>query len=263
MFRLVESNKLKYYKIDSFEGAVKHCFTTRAGGVSENEFSSMNLRFNCNDKKENVLKNFEIICGEIGVNYKDLVLSKQVHEDNVVKVTSKDKGNGIIKPNKFESADGLICSERGVPIATFYADCVPLMFVDKVNGIIAMSHSGWKGTVKNIAQKTVDAFTSDYNSKASDITAAIGPSIGVCCFEVGEEVAEAFFEKFGDAVLEKHEKWHVNLQKTVYLELINAGVPEKNITCAGICTACSSDMLFSHRASAGRRGNLAAIMELI
>lgn len=263
MFRLVENNGIKYYRVDAFEGAAKHCFTTRAGGVSENEFSSMNLRFNCDDKRENVLKNFDIICSEIGVNYEDLVLSNQIHEDNVVRVTAKDKGNGIMFPNRFESADGLICGERGIPLVTFYADCVPLMFLDRVNGVIAMSHSGWKGTVKNIAQKTVDAFLDDYNSKVKDITVAIGPSIGVCCFEVGDEVADIFHDIFGDCVLEKHEKWHVNLQKAVYEELKNAGIPEENITLPGICTACNSDRLFSHRASGGKRGNLGAIMELI
>jgi len=261
MFRLVENGSLKYYKIDAFEGATKHCFTTRMGGVSENEFSSMNLRFNCDDKEENVLKNFEIICSEIDINYKDLVLSKQVHEDEIIKVTEKDKGNGIIYPNKYESADGLITGERGVPLATFYADCVPLMFLDKTEGVIAMSHSGWKGTVKNIAGKTVDTFVSDYNCKRENIIAAVGPSIGACCFEVGDEVAEIFSERFGDTVLEKHEKWHVNLQKTIHMELKNAGV--ENITMADICTSCNSELLFSHRASKGRRGNLAAIMELI
>lgn len=263
MFRLVENNNVKYYKVDAFEGAVKHCFTTRAGGVSKNEFSSMNLRFNCDDKKENVLKNFEIICGEIGIDFRELVLSKQVHEDNIIKVTSEDKGNGIIYPNKFQSADGLVTGERGVPLATFYADCVPVMFLDNKNGVIGMSHSGWKGTVKNIAGKTVDVFTDGYNCKKEDILAAIAPSIGVCCFEVGDEVAEIFFEKFGDDVLEKHEKWHVNLQKAIYIELKNSGISEKNITMANICTSCNSELLFSHRASKGKRGNLAAIMELV
>lgn len=263
MFRLVKKNGISYYQIDAFEGAAKHCFTTRIGGVSENEFSSMNLRFNCSDKRENVIKNFDIICSEIGIDYKELVLSNQIHEDNVVRVTAKDKGNGIMYPNKFESADGLICGERGVPLVTFYADCVPLMFLDRKNGVIAMSHSGWKGTIKNIAKKTVDAFLNDYNSKAEDISVAIGPSIGVCCFEVGDEVKEIFYETFGDGVLEKHEKWHVNLQKAVYEELKNAGIPEGNITLPGICTACNSNLLFSHRASHGKRGNLAAIMELV
>lgn len=263
MFRLIENNGLKYYKIDSFGESVRHCFTTRVGGVSENEFSSMNLRFNCNDKRENVLKNFEIICGEIGINYKDLVLSNQVHENNVVKVTAKDKGNGITMPNKFQSADGLICGERNVPIATFYADCVPLFFLDKINGVIALSHSGWKGTVKNIAKATVDSFVNDYGSRPENILAAIGPSIGVCCFEVGGEVCEIFKEKFGDAVLEKHEKkWHVNLQKAVFSELEESGIPKGNITDSGICTSCNSGLLFSHRKTNGKRGNMAAFMEL-
>lgn len=263
MFRQVRNNGICYYTVDAFEGAAKHCFTTREGGVSKDEFAAMNLRFNCADKRENVLKNFDIICTEIGIDYKKLVLTNQVHEDNVISVTSKDCGNGILYKNKFESADALICAERGVPIAAFFADCVPIMFLDKKNGVAAVAHSGWKGTVKNIAAKTVDAFVTRYNSRTQDIFAAIGPSIGVCCFEVGDEVSEIFREKFGGGVLEKHEKWHVNLQKAVFEELTGCGIEKKNITEAGVCTSCNSGLLFSHRASGGKRGNLAAIMQLV
>lgn len=117
--------------------------------------------------------------------------------------------------------------------------------------------------MKNIAAKTVCAFSERYASKPQNIRAAIGPSIGVCCFEVGDEVAEIFCKRFGEDVLQKHGKWHVNLQKTVFSQLVSAGVPRENITDSGICTACNSDLLFSHRATGGRRGNLAAIMELI
>lgn len=263
MFRLIKHNGVEYYTVDDFSGTVKHCFTTRLGGVSRNEFSSMNLRFNCGDARENVMKNFEIICNEIGVKSTDLVLSKQVHEAEVVSVDSCDKGNGILYENRFDSADALICAERGVPIAVFFADCVPIMMLDKTEGVIAAVHSGWKGTVKNIAGKTVDAFLSRCNCKKENILAAIGPSVGVCCFEVGSEVGEIFYDKFGDSVLEKREKWHVNLQKAVFEELIAAGLKPKNITNAGICTACNCERLFSHRASHGKRGNMAAIMQLI
>ncbi len=264
MFRLVNNNGLSYYVIESFEktGLVKHCFTTRQGGVSSNEYATMNLRFNCSDKKENVLKNYKIICDEIGVNYKDIVLSKQIHEDNICRVTKNDCGNGIVRDNIFESADGLICNEPGVPIVTLYADCVPLYFLDVKNRVIALSHSGWKGTVKNIAAKTVKKMTEEFNSDTKNILAAIGPSIGECHFEVGDEAAQ-IFRQMPEGVVGKYgEKYHVNLQKTIENQLFESGILKENLTVAHICTFCNSDLLFSHRKTNGRRGNLAAVMEL-
>ncbi len=265
MFRLIDNNGLMYYKIDSFEetGLVKHCFTTRYGGVSRNEYAQLNLRFHCSDDRENVLKNFEIICDEIGVDYKKLVLSKQVHEDIIYDVTAEDTGNGITKPNKLESADGLICAEPGIPLVTFYADCVPLLFLDKKERVIAMSHSGWKGTVKNIAAKTIYKMINDYNSKKENILCAIGPSICVDCFEVGGEVAEIFADMKCGEVVKYRDKYHVDLQKTIKNQLLECGVENDSITDSGICTFENSELLFSHRKTNGKRGNMAAVMQLI
>ena len=264
MFRLVKNKNLWYYIIDEFEktGHVKHCFTTRKGGVSENEYESLNLRMNCDDKKENILKNYDIICSELGINYKNLVFSNQVHEDNVIDVKKEHMGNGIIRENEFLSADGLVCSKAGIPLVTFYADCVPIYFLDTKNKVIALSHSGWKGTVKNIAQKTVNKMINDYNSKSENILCAIGPSICEEHFEVGDEVFEAFYP-LKESVYKKYgEKYHINLQKTIFNQLKNSGIPEKNIILSNICTYCNSDLLFSHRKTNGKRGVLAAIMEL-
>ncbi len=265
MFNLIENNGLKYYKIDAFlkTGLVRHCFTTRMGGVSSGEFSSMNLRMNCDDDKNNIKKNFLIICDEIGVNFENLVFSNQVHGDIIYDVEQKDKGNGITKPNRLKSADGLITSESGIPLVTFYADCVPLFFLDPEKKVIALSHSGWRGTVKNIAAKTVNKMVRDYSSKPSDILAAIGPSIGECHFEVSDEVAEIFEDTEGGVTKKVNDKYYVNLQKTIENQLISSGIEEKNLTVANICTYCNSDLLFSHRKTNGKRGSLAAIMELI
>lgn len=265
MFRLIKNGKLMYYKIDSFEetGLVRHCFTTRMGGVSKNEYSELNLRTNCDDDINNVINNFKIICDEIGIDYKKLVFSKQIHEDKIHKATMDDLGNGIIKPNKLENADALICGEAGIPLVTFYADCVPLFFLDKKERVIALSHSGWKGTVKNIAAKTIAKMTSEYNSKKENILCAIGPSIGECHFEVGDDVAEIFSATDFGVVKKYGDKYHVNLQQTIINQLKNCGIDSDNITNADICTYCNSDILFSHRKTAGKRGNLAAIMELI
>ncbi len=265
MFRLQRTGKVEYYTIDSFSdtGLVKHCFSTRRGGVSGGVYESMNLRQHCDDSKENIEKNFEILCSAIGIDKEDLVLSKQVHEDKIMNVGRGDRGNGIWKENKFKSADGLITDEPGVALVTFYADCVPLYFLDPKKKVIASVHSGWKGTVKRIGQKTVEKFAADYKSNPEDIIAAIGPSIQVCHFEVGRDVAEIFEKNFKSQVVEERgEKVFVNLQKAVAEQLLESGIRSENITDSKICTYCNWEMLFSHRKTGGRRGNLAAVSEL-
>lgn len=265
MFRLKKQGNIEYYTIDSFEetGLVKHCFTTRKGGVSEGCYSSMNLRFHCDDKRENVLKNYEIISSAIGIDYRNIVLSKQVHEDNIYKADYSDMGNGIVKENEFKSVDALITDKKGIPLVTLYADCVPLFFLDKRQGVIATAHSGWKGTVKRIGQKTIQKMKNEYQSRSEDILAAIGPSIRECHFEVGDDVAEIFIRNLGaDTAVKYGDRYHVNMQKAIYKQFIEEGIPDRNITDSGICTYCMSDLLFSHRKTNGKRGNLGAFIEL-
>lgn len=263
MFELIKHGNIEYYKISEFEecGLVRHCFTTKRGGVSKGIYESMNLRLNSEDTRENVLRNFEIISREIGINPEKLVLSNQIHEDNIVNVTRSDCGNGLYFENKFSSADALITDDPEAALVTFYADCVPVYMLDPKKKVIALVHSGWKGTVKRIAQKAAERFKSDYKSYTGDIIAAIGPSIHQCHFEVGDDVADIFKKEFGDDVVMYYgNKPHVNLQKAVKQQLEDAGISK--IDESGICTCCQSDLLFSHRKTGGRRGNLAAIMQL-
>lgn len=268
MFRLNKKGDFEYYTIPSFEetGLVRHGFTTRRGGVSEGCCKSMNLRFHCSDSRENVLENFRIAAEGLGMEFERLVLSKQVHEDVIHTVTEEDAGNGVMKENSFTSVDALITDKRGIPIVTLFADCVPLFFLDKRRGVIALAHSGWKGTVKRIGQKTVRKMKNDYGSRPEDILAAIGPSIRECHFEVGDDVAEIFINEFGSETAalycgENGKRYHVNMQKAIRMQLEEEGV--FNIDDCGICTYCHSDLLFSHRKTNGRRGNMGAFMELI
>lgn len=266
MFKLNRKNGVSYYTITSFEetGLVRHGFSTREGGVSEGCYSSMNLRFNCDDTQDNVLTNYKIITQTLGMDYKKLVLSKQVHEDIIHTVTEQDMGNGIISENKFESVDALITDKKGIPMATLFADCVPLFFLDKRLKVAALAHSGWKGTVKRIGQKTIEKMKKDYGSRAEDILTAIGPSIQECHFEVGDDVAEVFVKEFGsDTAVKYGGKYHVNMQKAIEKQFIESGIPAENIDNSGICTYCSSELLFSHRKTNGKRGNLGAFIELI
>ncbi|MCC8169084.1 MAG: peptidoglycan editing factor PgeF [Oscillospiraceae bacterium] len=266
MFRLNKKGNVSYYTISSFEstGLVKHGFSTREGGVSSGCYSSMNLRFNCDDARNNVLRNYEIISSALGMDYKRLVLTKQVHEDVIHTATESDCGNGITRENAFKSVDALITAERNIPLAALFADCVPLFFLDKKLGVIALAHSGWKGTVKRIGQKTIEKMKRDCGSRPENILTAIGPSIREDHFEVGDGVADIFIKEFGGEVAVKYgEKYHVNMQKAIKIQFHEAGIPEANIDDSGICTYCMSDLLFSHRQTNGRRGNLGAFLQLV
>lgn len=266
MFKLVRKGNVEYYIITSFEetGLVRHGFSTRKGGVSEGCYSSMNLRFNCDDTRDNVLRNFEIIADTLGMDKNKFVLSKQVHEDNIHTVTDNDIGNGIVRENKFTSVDALITDKKGIPIVTLFADCVPLFFLDKKQRVIALAHSGWRGTVKRIGQKTVEKMKCDYGSRAEDIIVAIGPSIQECHFEVSDDVAGIFIREFGsDTAVKYGAKYHVNMQSAIKKQIEESGILPHNIDDSGICTYCNSNTLFSHRKTNGQRGNMGAFMELI
>jgi len=264
MFKLLQTGNIKYYVPDTIArtGLVRVGFSTREGGVSSGCYSSMNLRWNCDDSRENVLENFKLITDAIGIDYRDVVHSKQVHEDVVMAVDESDKGNGIIRENVYESADALVTDKAGVALATSFADCTPVFFLDPVKKVIALAHSGWRGTVKRISAKTVEKMMSDYGSNPADIIAAIGPSIQLECFEVGDDVAEIFISEFGKETVEKiNGRFHVSMQTAIRKQLNEIGV--KNIDDCGICTYCNSDLLFSHRKTNGRRGNMCAFMQLV
>lgn len=245
---------------------IKHGFSTRSGGVSENEFASMNLGFNRGDSKENVIKNFQIISEKLGIPYENLVLSSQTHTTNLRIVTKEDKGKGILKEKDYEDIDGLITNEKNIGLVTFYADCIPLIFFDPVKEVIATSHSGWKGTVNRMGKATVEKMVSEFSCKREDIIACIGPGICKDCYEVSKDVAEQFLDEFQNEEIhkivfeEENEKYFIDLKEANKQVLLSAGIIESNIEDAEICTCCNSELLFSHRASGGKRGNLAAFI---
>lgn len=265
-FKRNESKGVVFYTIPSFEemNLTKHLFTTRIGGISSGKYDSMNLSLKRYEKKEEVYENFKIICDIGEFSYKDMVFSDQVHGDVVRKVTIDDKGKNF-GGSDIKSVDALMTDEKGIPLVTFYADCTPLFFLDPVKKVVALAHAGWRGTVLNIGPKTVKAMQKEYGSNVENILAAIGPSIYKCCYEVGDDVAVKVKEALNEweKVLEqKHDgKWMLDLQAANYIELINCGIPEKNITVSQMCTYCS-DEFYSYRRDRGMTGSMAAFIEL-
>ncbi len=249
-------------------GIVNHGFSTRIGGVSEGIFSSMNLSFFRGDDEACVRENFKRMAETIGVEPNSLVFAAQTHTTNVRKVTAEDKGKGIVYPLDYQDVDGLITNESGICLTTFYADCVPLFFIDPVHKAIGLSHSGWRGTVGKMGQETLRRMKEEYGTDAKDVIAAVGPSICQDCYEVSEDVIEKFKEAFdeiywGELFYQKeNNKYQLNLWKANEIILLEAGVRKENIAVTNVCTNCNSDVLFSHRATKGERGSLAAFMAL-
>lgn len=247
---------------------VKHGFSTKIGGVSEGIFSSMNLSFSRGDDEACVRENFKRMAEAIGVEPDSLVFAAQTHTTNVRKVTAEDKGKGIICRLDYQDVDGLITNEPGICLTTFYADCVPLFFIDPVHRAIGLSHSGWRGTVGKMGQETLRRMKEEYETEAKDVIAAIGPSICQDCYEVSEDVIEKFKEAFDEIYWaelfykKENNKYQLNLWKANEIILLEAGVCKENIAVTNVCTNCNSEMLFSHRATKGQRGSLAAFMAL-
>lgn len=258
---------IKFNNLKKYEGIITHCFTTRLGGVSCDECSSLNLGFNRNDKRENVFENFLRVSKALNINHQNMVLSNQVHDIKIRVVDENDRGKGLIKESDIIGFDGLITNKKDIALVTFYADCVPVFFFEPHKKVIGVSHSGWRGTVKEIAKETVMKMQEEYDIDISKVEVAIGPSIGSCCFEVGDEVYDEFVSilRWSEKFCFKSDKgkWHINLQKIIEQSLINYGLDKNKISVPDICTKCNNDVFFSFRGDNGKTGNLAGIIQIL
>lgn len=246
---------------------IKHCFSTKLGGVSQGIFESMNLSFSRGDSDDNVRENYRRICAAIGSDYKNTVFSAQDHHTFVRQVTVDDIGIGIWREKDMPSVDGLITNQPNILLVTHYADCVPLYFVDPVKRAIGLSHAGWRGTAGKIAMVTIERMTECYGTNPQDLICAIGPSIGKCCYEVDRECMLNFdaldeIDKQTCIFPKENGKYHLDLWEVNRQLMIAAGVKAENITVSNLCTRCNHDTLFSHRATKGQRGGLAAFLSL-
>ncbi len=257
------------YPLLNSTGVVSHCFSTRLGGVSEGIYSSMNLSYSRGDNPDAVTENFRRLADAKGWKIENMVFSAQTHTTNIRKVTSADAGKGITCDRDYTDIDGLITNVPGLILSTFYADCVPLYFVDPVHKAIGLCHSGWKGTVGRIGYATIEAMTKEFGTVPSDLVCAIGPSICQDCYEVSLDVAEAFIKEFPSAIdniiyekepVNGERKFQLNLWEACKTVMTDAGVKPENIAVTDICTCCNPELLFSHRASHGKRGNLGAFL---
>lgn len=257
---------LKYNRLSEID-FITHAFSTRLGGVSSGEFTSMNLSFGRGDSDENVRENYRRIADAIGVTFDSLTASAQVHENIVRRVTKDDCGVGIYRPKDMPSVDALITNEKGVTLVTYYADCTPVFFVDTAKKALGLAHAGWRGTVLDIAGEVIRSMQREFSTNPEDVVCAIGPVIGKCCYEVDGDCAENFKRLFdSDSGVyqegDKEGKYMIDLALSNKLLLMKAGVREENIVISDLCTRCNPDLLWSHRATAGKRGTMSAFLAL-
>lgn len=262
MFAENHKNSLIYLTSDVLPG-VNHGFSTRLGGVSPAPRDSLNLD-DRGDTMDNVRENFRRFCSTVGTDVSRIVLSKQVHRDDVRLVTADDCGKGLWRERDYDSADALICATPNIPLVVFSADCGVILLHDPVRGAIGAVHAGWRSTAMGIVGMAVREMVRQFGCEAKNIHAAIGPSIGACCFETDADVPTAIREALGaDAemfIVKRGVKWHVDLKAVNRYWLQREGVTAIDI--CDDCTACRPDLYWSHRKMGLERGEQAAMISL-
>ncbi len=260
--------KVPYYQSRLFaENKISHAFFTRNGGVSEGEFSSLNFAVGAGeikDSEENVFENHRIAANVFGLDAGDVCRSYQTHTTVVELVTPKDRGRGLTIDGYDHGVDGLVTVYKDILLSIRTADCVPVLLVDKEASVCAAVHAGWRGTVGGITKNAITLMEQN-GAKRENILAAIGPCIGMCCYEVGHEVYDEFLSacsEYGAFFMPNGEKYMLDLTKANEFILSESGILPENISCADLCTRCNEKHFFSHRRDGVVRGTMSAFIKL-
>ncbi len=258
MFYYKNTNGLITLHCAPLDEYATHCFTTRKGGVSEGYLAETNLSF-AREVRENVLENYRRIATAEGFCMDRITLTDQTHTATVRHVDERTAGMGMSKQSDIVDTDGLITILPNTPLAVFVADCAPVLMADKKSGAVAAVHSGWRGTNKHIAAVALAQMKERFGTRPEDVIAAIGPCIGACCYEVGQDFKDAFEGKWEHLFTPKGEKYHFDLKEANRLVLESAGVQE--IYVCDECTRCRHELLYSHRANGAKRGNMCGLIQ--
>ncbi len=239
---MIEKNykdDLLYFTIKGFgNGKLSHLFSTRVGWNQDDIFAGVEKIFSVGNDK--------------------IYRGTQVHKDNIVVIRDGDN-NEIYKNMEF---DGLITNTRGVALLTYHADCTPIYFYDVKKEVIGMVHSGWRGTLLNIAEKMILKMESEFSSNIEDIQVAIGPAICVDCYEVQADVYDLFLKKYDYKNIIKTEKGIVKLDVPYInkMHILNTGIREENLFLADVCTSCNTRELYSYRKERSKGRMIAGII---
>ncbi len=239
-----------------------HFSTTRMGGNSNHPQSSLNMGFVRTDFTNNVIENRKLVAEALNFPVESMIFSRQTHSDHIAIISAEDKGKGVFyKPTAIQDNDGYVVSESNICPVVMTADCVPVFLYDPTERIASVVHSGWRGTVQHISSKAVEIMISK-GTKPQNIVAAIGPSAGSCCYEVGAEVLEQFINAYGNEAYRffssAKQPFTVNLWDAIRTSLLQSGLKNSNIAQTDLCSMCNQHMLFSSRNNNRVTGRMAS-----
>lgn len=241
------------YELLSAYPNIFHFVTTRQGGVSEGTYASFNCSPYCGDDQQKVWSNQERLMESFPTTFRQLIIPYQVHGTKIGLIDQAFRDLSAEEQKKqLHGVDAVVTNQSGCCVCVSTADCVPLLVYDRKQQVVAAIHAGWRGTVENITLSVLQKMRLVYGSSGEDLIVTIGPSISLSCFEVGEEVYETFREKGFDVsrISSFHKqtgKHHIDLWEANRIQLLEFGVPEKQIEISGICTYTHHDEFFSAR----------------
>ena len=245
---------------------VKHGFSTRYGGVSTGHLASLNLGSSLGDEPERVFKNYDLLGEAVGIDVRHMAFTKQAHGDAVRTVTEADVH--VFGTDVPYAADGLVTNVPGLALICFTADCVPVLLCDHVHGVIAAVHCGWRSSVADILKNALEQMLA-LGARTETVCAAVGPAIGACCFEVGQEVVDAAEAWLGGSTAGlyapedgKAGKYLLDLKGANARRLLQLGLSAEQLAVSDECTFCSHEKYWSHRYTGGRRGTQGSLIVL-
>lgn len=251
-----QSKPIPLYHFDNlkqFDNQIVHFVTTRNESVPTSSKNYFTIGLNGAIDNRIVLNNRKLLAAQVGIANDSYVFAVQVHGNRVAVVNDEDRGKGAFERSEYLSdIDAMVTNRKDICIVTQAADCVPILFFDPVKKVIGAAHAGWKGTVAKIPAEVVKALVTEYGSNPKDIVVGIGPSIGSCCYEVGDEVVALVRNSFDTTeglilANKKFIKPVFDLWQANYRTLIEAGIEPENIEIANMCTKCNNDIFFSAR----------------
>lgn len=262
----LERNGIGSYRLPllAAQSGIDHGFSTREGGVSTGCFSSLNLSFTRPEQAENVMENYRIFSRAMDIPWESMVMDAYEHGTTVLRVDVTDCGRGYLK-EPLPACDGLVTNDPCVTLITGHADCMAFYFYDPVKRAIGLCHAGWRGALHRIGAEVVRRMQKEYGSDPKDILAGVGPSICPGCFEVGDDVAEAFEAAFPLCALRgtnARGRAIVDLWQVATCQMLESGLLPEHIELMGVCTV-EEKRLYSHRGDHGRTGGMAAYLRIM
>ncbi|MBI2863711.1 MAG: peptidoglycan editing factor PgeF [Chloroflexi bacterium] len=239
----------------------------RQGGVSEGPFSSLNVGYHLGDDGNHVTDNRVLIARSLSLPPDSLVAAQQVHGSTVAVVDESDRGRGAASwEGALAQTDAMVTAARQTFLMLVVADCAVLTFFDPVVPAIGIAHCGWRGMIAGLGQKTVETMHATFGSRPEDLKLIISPSIGPCCYEVGEAVLSPLRAAYSDwrsLIRESGNRIRLDLWQMARRQALDSGLQSANIFAAEICTACHTDLFYSHRAEGSNTGRFAVLAGIL